>query len=115
MIEALISFKMVPIAFNTVIPVSLWLFEGPQELLFGMAKLCDIVFRTFYVFQVLKSYMVQLVGAVEYTDCISAEGYNSFNKCPGYDTKQSDGQASVNLELWGMLGTPSLPSHPGPL
>ena len=37
------------------------------------------------------------------------------HKCPGYDTKQSDGEASVMLELWGMWNTPSLPSLPGPL
>ena len=35
---------------------------------------------------------VQLSGAVKYADCISA------NKCPGYDTKPSDGEAPV-LEL----------------
>ena len=28
----------------------------------------------------------QSAGAVEYTDCISAEGYNSPTECPGYDT-----------------------------
>ena len=37
------------------------------------------------------------------------------NECPGYDTKQSDGQFPVILELWGMPSTPSLPSLPGPL
>ena len=47
-------------------------------------------------------------GAVEYTDCTS-------NKCPGYDTKQSDGEVPAMLELWGMQSTPSLPSLPGPL
>ena len=36
------------------------------------------------------------------------------NECPGYDTKQSDSEAPVILELWGMLSTPSLPSLPGP-
>ena len=35
------------------------------------------------------------------------------NECSGYDTKQSDGEASVMLELWGMQSTPSLPSLPG--
>ena len=34
------------------------------------------------------------------------------NESPGYDTKQSDGEAPVMLELWGMWSTPSLP---GPL
>ena len=37
------------------------------------------------------------------------------NECPGYDTKQSDGEAPALLELWGMRSTPSLPSLPGPL
>ena len=32
------------------------------------------------------------------------------HKCPGYDTKQSDGEAPVMLELWGMQSTHSLPS-----
>ena len=37
------------------------------------------------------------------------------NECPGYDTKQSDGEVPVMLDLWGMQSTPSLPSLPGPL
>ena len=35
--------------------------------------------------------------------------------CPGYDTKQSDGEVPVMLELWGMWSTPWLPLLPGPL
>ena len=35
------------------------------------------------------------------------------NQCPGYDTKQSDGE--VPVKLWGMQNTPSLPLLPGPL
>ena len=31
------------------------------------------------------------------------------------NTKQSDGEPPVMLELWGMLGTPSSPLLPGPL
>ena len=31
------------------------------------------------------------------------------NECPVYDTKQSDGEASVMVELWEMLSTSSLP------
>ena len=34
------------------------------------------------------------------------------NKCPGHDTKQSDGEVSVMLELWGMQSTSLLPSLP---
>ena len=37
------------------------------------------------------------------------------NECPGYDTKQSDGEVPVMLELWGMRSTPLLPLLPGPL
>ncbi len=59
--------------------------------------------------------LAQSVGAVEYTDCISAEEQNSLNECPRYDTKQSDGEATVMLELWGMRSTSLLPLLPGPL
>ena len=38
-----------------------------------------------------------------------------FKVCPGYDTKQCDGEVPVMLELWGTRSTPSLPSLPGPL
>ena len=37
------------------------------------------------------------------------------NECPGYDTKQSDGEVPMILELWGMRSNPSLPSFPGSL
>ena len=37
------------------------------------------------------------------------------NECPGYDTKQSDGEVPVVLELWAMWSIRSLPSLPGPL
>ena len=57
----------------------------------------------------------QSAGAAEYTDCFSAERVRLPNKCHEYDTKQSDGEASVMLELWGMQSTPLLPLLPGPL
>ena len=47
----------------------------------------------------------QSTRAVEYTYCISAEGY---------DIKQSDGEAP-GLEIWGTRSNHSLPSLPGPL
>ena len=60
--------------------------------------------------------IAQSAGAVEYTDCTSAGGVRPPpNECPGYDTKQSDGEVPAMLELWGMQSTPSLPSLPGPL
>ncbi len=30
-----------------------------------------------------------------------------YTECPWYDAKQSDGEAPVMLELWGMRSTPS--------
>ena len=57
----------------------------------------------------------QLTWTAEYTNFISAEGYDSPNVCPGYNRRQSDGEAPVMLELWGMWSTPLLPSLPDPL
>ena len=37
------------------------------------------------------------------------------DECSGHDTKQSDGEVPVMLELWGIRSTPSLLSLPGPL
>ena len=54
--------------------------------------------------------IAQLAGAVEYTGVRPPP-----NECPGYDTKQSDGEVLAMLELWGMRSTPSLPLLPGPL
>ena len=59
--------------------------------------------------------LTQTAGAVEYTDFISAEEYDFPNKFPRYDTKQSDSEASVMLERWGMWSTPSLSFFSGPL
>ena len=56
----------------------------------------------------------QSAGAVEYTDCTSAEGIDPYNESPEFDTK-SDGEVPVVLELWGMRSTPSLPLLPGQL
>ena len=58
--------------------------------------------------------MVLSDGAAEYTDCISAEGKNSPNECPGCNPKQSDSEVPVMLELWEVQSTPLLPSLPGP-
>ena len=52
----------------------------------------------------------QSAGSVEYTKCIPVHGYDSPNACPGYDTKKSDGEAPVNLKLWGIQSTPWMPS-----
>ena len=37
------------------------------------------------------------------------------NECPGYDTKQNDGEVPVMVEFYGMRATPSWPSLPGQL
>ena len=50
-----------------------------------------------------------------YTDCISAEGKHCLNECYGNDTKQSDGEIPVVLELWGIQSIPFLKSPPKPL
>ena len=42
-------------------------------------------------------------------------GVRSPNECPGYDTKWSDGEVPVMLEIWGMRNTPLLLSLPGSL
>ena len=58
----------------------------------------------------------QSARAVEYTDCFSTEEQDPLpNECPGYNTKQFEGEAPVMLELWGMWSTPSLPSLPDAL
>ena len=41
--------------------------------------------------------------------------YINSNECSGYDTKQSDGEVPVMLDLWETQSTPLLPSIPGPL
>ena len=60
---------------------------------------------------------VQSAGAVVYTDCISAEGWDIPNECPKYDNKPSDGEApALKLrEIWSILSLPLLldPLYPG--
>ena len=63
----------------------------------------------------ISSYILFAQSAVEYTDCIYAEVWDSPNECPRYDTKQSDGEVPVMLRLWGMQSTTLLPLLPGPL
>ena len=62
----------------------------------------------------LQSRLAQPARGVEQTDCTSAEGKTPATSVPGYDTKQSGGEVSVMLELWGMQSTSLLPSLPGP-
>ena len=56
-----------------------------------------------------------LAGVVKYTNCICQGGVRlSYNECPDYDIKQSDGEAPVMLKLLEMQSTPSLPLLSGP-
>ena len=59
--------------------------------------------------------IAQSVGAVEYTNCISAEEWGPSNECSGYDINQPDSEAPEMLEHWGMRSTPFLLSLPGSL
>ena len=59
--------------------------------------------------------LTQSAGTVEYTDFFSAVGWDSHKEYPVYDTKKSDGDTSVKLELWEMQSTPLFPSLLGPL
>ena len=43
------------------------------------------------------------------------KGKTPSSECPRYDTKQSDGEVPVMLELWAMWRTPLLPLLPGTL
>ena len=49
------------------------------------------------------------------TPTASLQRGKTLNEYPGYDTKQSDGEVPVLLELWVMLSTSPLPTLPGPL
>ena len=60
--------------------------------------------------------IAQSAGAVEYTDCTSAKTKDPpRNECLGYDTKQSDCEVPMMLELWEKRCTPSLLLLPDPL
>ena len=52
--------------------------------------------------------------AVEYIAYLQY-GKTPINECTGYEFKQSDGEAPVMLDLWGIWWAPSLPSLSGPL
>ena len=54
--------------------------------------------------------LAQLAGALEYSLHLCYEVRSLPNECPGYDTKQSDGEVPEMLELWGMQNTPSFSS-----
>ena len=59
--------------------------------------------------------MGESATAVEFFVFIFAKEQDSPNERPRYNTKQSDVEAPVMLELWRRRTTPSKTSFPGPL
>ena len=57
-------------------------------------------------------YIYILLGLYNTPTASLQRGKTPTNKCPGYDTKQSDCEALVMLELWLIGSTPSSPSLP---
>ena len=55
----------------------------------------------------------QSAWAAEYTDCFSTDLVRHLQRLSLYNTKQSDREALVILELWGMRSASLLPSLPG--
>ena len=89
---------------------------------FEPVNLCSCIgVRVIYIYSTTllmvgetNKFVAQSAGAVEYTDCNFAEGKDPPHECPRYDTKQSDGEVVIMLELWGMRSTSLLPLLPGP-
>ena len=96
----------------TITPRALPLYT--KEYLSPIVTSYELFFYMYFFHNII--FFAKSAGAVEYTDCISAERYELSppNESTGYDTKQFDGEAPVLLELWGMRSTPSLSSLPGP-
>ena len=67
-----------------------------------------------YLVPLTHTYIYCSIGwAVEYTDCPSGEGQDTpLNECSGYNTKQSEGEVPVILELCGMQSTPFIAIAP---
>ena len=59
--------------------------------------------------------IAQSAGVEELLPALQQKGKTAPNKCPGYDTEQSESEVPVILGLWSMRITPSLPLLPGPL
>ena len=61
-----------------------------------------------------KDRTAQSARVVEYTNCISAKAVKDAILDMTLNT-DTDGEAPLILELWGMWSTPSVPSLPGPV
>ena len=64
---------------------------------------------------ILPNLIALSAGTVEYTNWFSAKKQDFLDVYPWYDTKQSDSEVLVILDLWKMQRTPLLPRFPGPL
>ena len=72
------------------------------------------IYLTHQIF-IYHNLLAQSAWAVEYTNWFSAYGLDSPPKRVScYDTKQSEVEVPILLDLWGMQSTPSLPLLPGP-
>ena len=56
-----------------------------------------------------------ILGFIRNSSTLSDNVLHPTNECPVYDSKQSDGEDSAMLELWGKRSTSLLPSLPCPL
>ena len=61
--------------------------------------------KTEFLCILIKMMVAQSAGAVQFPDCSSAGGKTP-SRSVLYVTKQSDGEAPVMLELWGMKSAP---------
>ena len=86
--------------------------EGQNEVLWKRI----LLFRFLYLWGLNQKYNCPISWGCRIHRPLLCRGVRPpSNECPGYDTKQSDGEVPAMLELWGMRSTSSLPSLPGPL
>ena len=71
--------------------------------------------KNIYIYQSLRKSLPSRLGLYDIPTAPLQRGKKPSNECSVYDTKQSNDEVPVMLELWGMRSTPSLPSLPGPL
>ena len=78
-----------------------------MSTLLGLFK-AKIIYFCEQLYDFVSKTLLQSSGAVEF-----CSGLRLPNEYPGYNTKQSNGEAPVILELWAIRSTSSLPSLPG--
>ena len=78
---------------------------------FNFVKFCIFAVSHFLIIQFVKEIFMKCCSI--HWQLLSWGLRTPTNECPGYDTKQSDGEVPVMLELRGMWSTPLFPSLPG--